>query len=413
MDYQVFTLPNGIRLLYKPYESTITHACIIINTGSRDEPEGKDGLAHFIEHLLFKRTEKRSTNQILNYLEAVGGDLNAYTTKEYTCIHASFLKQYLGRAFDLFEDLVFHSTFPEKEMDKEKSVILDEIASYQDQPEEAIQDDFEDMLFKGHALGRNILGTPASVEALKVDDIRSFISSGYNTEDIVIGVSGGYSFKELTKLFSRYFSEVPHHSGTLNRTPPVCHAGTNRVQKPIAQTHCVLGSGAYSFHDQNKTGLMLLNNILGGSGMSSLLNLTIREKYGIAYTIESNYTPFSDTGIFTIYFGTDAEKTEKALSLVHKQLKQLREGGVKGTVLDRAKKKFNGLIALGEDNRLSLIIAMAKSLVDYGRVDTLEEVFARVNRVSESGISDIANEIFDPAQLSTLLFEPGDEMEAN
>jgi len=409
MDYQVFTLPNGIRLLYKPSESSITHACIVINAGSRDEPESKDGLAHFIEHLLFKRTERRSTRQILNYLEDIGGDLNAYTTKEYTCIHASFLNPYLSRALDLFEDLVFHSAFPVKEIEKEKSVILDEIASYQDQPEEAIQDDFEDMLFAGHALGRNILGTSESVKGLHREDVFSFLSSCYNTEEIVIGVSGNYDFKKLTRAFSKYYNGIPHNRITLQRNAPQHKAETKRVEKAIAQTHCVLGNHAYSIHHPHKTGLLLLNNILGGSGMSSVLNLTIREKYGIAYTIESNYTPLSDSGIFSIYFGTDAEKAEKALSLVNKQLKLLRENKMTDLTLERAKKKFNGLVALAEDNRLGVIIAMAKSLIDYSKVDSLNEVFEKVNNVTSLQLLEIANEICSPAAMSTLIFEPENE----
>ncbi len=410
MDYHVFTLPSGLRLLYKPSESSVTHACILINAGSRNEPEGKDGLAHFIEHLLFKRTAKRSTGQILNYLESVGGDLNAYTTKEYTCIHASFLNPFLKRAFDLFGDLVFHSTFPLSEMEKEKSVILDEIASYQDQPEEAIQDDFEDLIFAGHALGRNILGTAASVESLQQADIFSFLSSSYNTEEIVVGVSGKYNFKELTRTFTKYYSAVPHNRPVVHhQSPPQYQSKTVRLEKTIAQTHCVLGTRAYSVYHKHKTGLLLLNNILGGNGMTSMLNLTIREKYGIAYTIESNYTPFSDTGIFSIYLGTDEEKAEKAIRLVHKQLKLLRENKMGELALGRAKKKLNGFIALGEDNRMGLIIAMAKNLIDYNRSDSLEEVFERVNRVTSAQLLEIANEILDPSAISMLIFEPGGE----
>ncbi|WP_374166244.1 M16 family metallopeptidase [Arcticibacter sp. MXS-1] len=410
MDHQVFTLPNGIRLLYHRTESTITHSCIVINTGSRDEPDGKDGLAHFIEHLLFKQTEKRSTKQILNYIESVGGDLNAYTTKEYTCIHASFLSPYLSRAFDLFEDIVFHSTFPEKEMDKEKSVILDEIASYEDQPEEAIQDDFEDMMFEGHSLGRNILGTSESVMALRKEDVTSFLTAGYCPGQIVIGVSGSYPIHVLEHHFQKYFGHILPRPNAVRRTPPALYTSNRRVKKPIAQCHCVLGTQAYSLHDERKTGLMLLNNILGGSGMSSVLNLTVREKYGIAYTIESNYTPLCDTGIFSIYFGTDAGKAERALALIQKQLRRFREDGLNSRTLEMAKKKFNGLIALGEDNRLSLIIAMTKSLIDYDRVDTLAEVFSRVNAVTPEQISAIAEEVFDPERLSVLMFEPeGDQ----
>lgn len=406
MDYQLFTLPNGIRLIHKPSDSAVSHACIVINAGSRDEPIGKDGLAHFIEHLLFKQTEKRGTRQILNYLEAVGGDLNAYTTKEYTCIHASFLNPFLDRSLDLFEDIIFHSIFPQSEIDKEKGVVLDEIASYQDQPEEAIMDDFEDCIFKGHALGRNILGIVDSVDKLTRPDILSFLKTSYSTEGIVVGISGNYDFKRLCYLFTKYFGAIPHSAALNNRTP-VPYSIVNRVEeKSISQVHCIIGNQAYSIHDKRKNGFTLLNNMLGGFGMASLLNLNIREKHGIAYTIESSYVPFSDTGVFSIYFGTDIEKKEKALSLIHKQLKSLREKGISPMSLEKAKKKFNGMVALGEDNRLSLIIAMSKSILDYGRVDTLEEVFARINVVTVSEIADIANEILDPVSLSMLMFQP-------
>lgn len=408
MDYEVFTLPNGIRLLFKPSTSSVSHACIVINTGSRDEPEGKDGLAHFIEHLLFKKTEKRSTGQILNYLEAVGGDLNAYTTKEYTCIHASILNPYLRKALDLFEDLVFHSLFPVKEMDKEKGVILDEIASYQDQPEEAIQDDFEDLLFSGHTLGRNILGTPESVLAFEQQDIFSFLKANYNTEEIVIGVNGNYTSKEISRLFTSIFERVPANLNKPVRTAPGYTPITRSVERAIAQTHCVIGNQAYSIHDEKKTGLLLLNNILGGNGMSSILNLTIREKYGIAYTIESNFTPMCDSGIFSIYFGTDAEKSDRALKLVHKQLRLLRENRMSDITLERAKKKINGQIALGEDNRMGLIIGMCKSLIDHQRAESLEEIFARINAITPDHLLEIANEIFDPTRISTLTFVPNE-----
>ncbi|MBC8053578.1 MAG: insulinase family protein [Sphingobacteriaceae bacterium] len=409
MDYQVFTLPNGIRLLHKPTTSLLSHACIIINAGSRDEAQGKDGLAHFIEHLLFKRTKKRSTNQILNRLELVGGDLNAYTTKEYTCIHASFLNPYLERAIELFQDLVFHSVFPPDELDKEKSVILDEIASYQDQPEEAIQDDFEDILFARHHLGRNILGTSDSVKDLQRPDILNFLKANYNTHEIVIGVLGNYDFKKLCKTFTKIYGSLPENKVSLNRRPVTDYNPEGKtVAKTIAQTHCVIGNQAYSIHHQNKTGLLLLNNLLGGTGMSSRLNLQIREKYGIAYTIESNYTAFSDTGIFSIYFGTDAEKAARATALVYKELKKLRENKLSAVALRQAKQKFTGLIALGEENRIGLIISMSKSLTDYGRADTLEEIYTKVNAVTAEQVLEIANEIFEPSKLTTLIFEPSE-----
>lgn len=407
MEYQVFTLPNGIRLLFKPVATTVTHTCIIINAGSRDEAAGKDGLAHFIEHLLFKQTEKRNTRQILNYLESVGGDLNAYTTKEYTCIHASILNPYLNRALDLFEDLVFHSTFPEDEMDKEKGVILDEIASYQDQPEEAIQDDFEDLIYAGHNLGRNILGTEETVNKLRRNDLTQFLQQNYNTEEIAIGVMGDYNFKKLIALFTQIFSAVPHNTNQKQRKSIDSYTpALKREAKSINQTHCVMGNLAYSIHDHKRTALSLLNNILGGNSMSSRLNLEIREKHGIAYTIESNYLAFSDTGFFSIYFGTDEEKAAKAMSLVNKELKKLRDSKLTASTLEKAKKKFTGQIALAEENRLNLIITMTKCLIDYGKADTLEEVFGKINGVSSELILEIANEVFDPEKLTTLIFEP-------
>jgi predicted Zn-dependent peptidase len=408
-DYQVHTLPNGIRLLYKNYPSTITHCCFVVNAGSRDEPENKEGIAHFIEHLLFKETTRRSTNQILNRLELVGADLNAYTTKEYTCVHASFLKQHLERAVDLFEDILFHSTFPDEEIEKERGVILDEIASYLDQPEEAIQDDFEELMFKGHALGNNILGTPETVKAFDKSDIHNFIASNYNTAEMVFAVLGDYDFKKLIKLCEKYLGVVNSNYYTKSRIKPnLINYTKSIVHKPISQTHCMIGNQAYSSSHPYKSGLLLVNNLLGGMGMSSRLNLEIREKHGIAYTIESNYTPFTDTGIFSIYFGTDAEKAEKAMRLVQKELKKLRDNKLGTLQLHQAKQKFIGQIALAEENRMGLIISMAKSLLDFNGIDSLEQVFEKINAVTAEEALEISNDIFDDKRLATLVFEPKD-----
>jgi len=407
MDYQVHQLQNGIRVLHKPSPSNISHACIIINAGSRDEDQAKDGLAHFIEHLLFKQTEKRNTNQILNRLELVGADLNAYTTKEYTCVHASFLKPHLERSLDLFEDILFHSVFPEEEMNKEKEVILDEISSYQDQPDEAINDDFEDLLFEGHPLGRNILGTPESVKGFKKKDIELFMKSNYRTDEIIIGIFGDYDFKTVIRISEKLYGKVPANLTERVRQKIGTYTPKHSIfSKPINQAHCVSGNRSYSFHQKHRTAFLLLNNLLGGTGMSSRLNLEIREKYGIAYTIESNYTPMSDSGIFSIYFGTDTEKTEKAIKLLEKELKKLRDQKLGPVQLQQAKHKFIGQIALGEENRMGLIISMSKSLLDFNRVDSLEEVFAKINKVTAPQLLEIANEMFDPTQLSSLIFNP-------
>ena len=407
MDYQVHQLQNGIRILHKPSPSNISHACIIINAGSRDEGQAKDGLAHFIEHLLFKQTEKRNTNQILNRLELVGADLNAYTTKEYTCVHASFLKPHLERSLDLFEDILFHSVFPEEEMNKEKEVILDEISSYQDQPDEAINDDFEDLLFEGHPLGRNILGTPESVKSFNKKDIQLFMKSNYRTDEIIIGIFGDYDFKTVIRISEKLYGKIPANLPARVREKVGPYTPKKNIfSKPINQAHCVIGNQSYSFHHKHRTAFLLLNNLLGGTGMSSRLNLEIREKYGIAYTIESNYTPMSDSGIFSIYFGTDSEKTEKAIKLLEKELKKLRDQKLGPIQLQQAKHKFIGQIALGEENRMGLIISMSKSLLDFNRVDSLEEVFAKINTVTAPQLLEIANEMFDPKQLSSLIFNP-------
>ena len=407
MEYNVHTLRNGIRILHVPSASAIAHACILIHSGSRDEEDAQMGLAHFIEHLIFKRTEKRSTNQILNRLESVGADLNAYTTKEYTCIHASFLQPYVDRTLELFNDIVFHSVFPTDELDKEKGVILDEITSYLDQPEEAINDDFEDMLFANHSLGRNILGTPETVTSLNQSHIKQFIKNNYRTDQIIVAVLGNYSLAKLVKIGEKYFSDVPENSSASKRVVPVKNLPQQiRVNKQIMQAHSMLGTQTYSLHHPYKAGLLLLNNILGGNGMSSILNLQIREKYGIAYTIESNYSPLSDTGIFALYFGTDKEKVDRATALIFKEFKKIRSTKMSELQLQKAKNKFIGQIALGEENRIGLIISMAKSLIDYQKIDDLETVFNKIRTVSIEDMDSIANEVLDEKSLSSLTFYP-------
>ena len=407
MEGELIHLANGIRVVLHQVASPVSHACMLVNAGARDEEKGQYGLAHFIEHLLFKRTEKRSTSQILNRLEAVGGDLNAYTTKEYTCVHASFLSPYLKRTLDLFEDLFFHSVFPEDEMEKEKGVILDEMASYLDSPEEAIMDDFEDVVFEGHGLGHNILGTAEDLQALSKADINRFIQQTYNTHEIVIGISGNYTVKRVRQLAERILGDLPENNTRKERlTPSTATSKQITQKKTINQEHHVIGTRAYGVHDDHKVGLLLLNNLLGGMGMSSRLNLVVREKHGIAYTIESNYTPYSDTGLFYIYFGTDEEKSAKAHRLIMRELKKLREHALGVTQLYQAKQKFKGQIALAEENRMSLIISMAKNLQDYGRVQTLEELFGQIDAVDASKVLRIANDILDERRLSALRLVP-------
>lgn len=406
-EYSLIQLENGIRLLLHRQASPITHCCMIVHSGSRLEEEGKFGVAHFIEHLLFKRTERRSTNQILNRLEQVGGDLNAYTTKEYTCIHASFLKPHLERALDLFEDVLFHSTFPESEMEKEKGVILDEIASYLDSPEESIMDDFEDILFKGSGLGHNILGLETDLQSLSREDVLRFIQTTYNTDQIVIGIAGDYTEAQIQRLGNKIFGRIVSNTADTPKDRVLSQKGQHLVvPKPINQAHYMLGSQTFGYFDDRKTAMLLLNNMLGGMGMSSILNLGIREKHGIAYSIESNFTMYSDVGSFSIYLGTDDEKLPKAKKLVRRELEKLRQQAISIGQLQRAKNKFKGQIALAEESRMNMIIAEAKNIVDYGRIISLEEVFSKIDAVTSDDLLALASEFFDPTALNSLSFIP-------
>ncbi|MCI0921483.1 M16 family metallopeptidase [Sphingobacterium rhinopitheci] len=408
-EYSLIQLDNGIRILLHYQNSTITHSCMIVNAGSRYEDPGNFGVAHFIEHLLFKRTTRRSTNQILNRLEEVGGDLNAYTTKEYTCIHASFLKPHLERALDLFEDVLFHSTFPENEMEKEKSVILDEIASYLDSPEESIMDDFEDLLFKDSGLGHNILGLEDDLNKMNREAINKFMLQNYNTNEIIVAIAGDYTEAQVKRLADKIFAGIPANNTAKVPQNVAWNGGFDTVvEKPINQAHYMIGAQTFGIYDDQKTAMLLLNNMLGGIGMSSILNLGIREKYGIAYTIESNLTLYSDTGSFSIYLGTDEEKLKKAISLVHKELNKLKETPFSETQLRKAKEKFKGQIALAEENRMSMIIAEAKNIIDYGRIMSLQDVFNKIDTIQVKELSDLSNRFLDPKNLLSLAFVPED-----
>ncbi len=383
---------------------------MIVNAGAKDEQEGKYGVAHFIEHLLFKRTERRSTNQILNRLEQVGGDLNAYTTKEYTCLHASFLNPHLERALDLFEDVLFHSTFPANEVEKEKGVILDEMASYLDSPEESIMDDFEDLLFKGTGLGHNILGLEDDLKSLQKDDVLDFMQKNYDTNEIVIAIGGNYSLAQVERLGNKIFGKLK--SNTRAKQDKVSFENVSQqivIEKPINQAHYMLGVKTFGIYDERKTAMLLLNNMLGGFGMSSILNLGIREKYGIAYTIESNFTMYTDTGHFNIYLGTDEEKLKKAVSLVFKELNKLKQAPISAYQLKQAKQKFKGQIALAEESRMSMIIAEAKNLIDYGKVIPLQDVFDKIDAVTTEDILDLSQTFFDESKLTSLSFVPEEE----
>lgn len=407
MFLHTVALPNGIRLVHQEIPTPVAHCGLFVDAGSRDEPEAGHGIAHFIEHTIFKGTKKRTVFQILNRLENVGADLNAFTGKEETCIYASFLNIYYERALDLFQDIFFNSTFPDKELSKEKQVVADEIRSYRDTPAEKIFDDFEDLIFAGHSLGRNILGTEKSIRKISGQDILDFIRLNYNLDGVVIASSGDIPFPRLVKLVARYFSDTPQRGVRNPRLPFTNYLPFHQVlKKKVFQVHCLLGAPAYPFQDDRRTALALLNNMLGGPVMNSRLSLSLRERNGLTYHNESNYTPYSDSGAITIYFSTEAARYEKALSVVYKELNKLRSELLTTLQLHTIRKQLIGQLAIAQESNLSNMLSFGKSFLFQDRFDSLETIINKIEGVTASGLRDISNEIFDPGRLSMLTYVP-------
>lgn len=406
MEYFSALLPNGIRLVHQYVDSPVSHCGIIINTGSRDEEPHDQGMAHFIEHTIFKGTLKRKSFHILSRLEDVGGEMNAYTTKEETAIHASFLTEYYPRTIELFSDILINSTFPDQELKKEKDVIIDEINSYNDSPSELIFDDFEELIFEGHPIGRNILGTPENVKAFTREDIQGFMAGNYNTDQMVICSVGKITGKRFFYLAERYFGIFPVNLRTFHR--PAFNGYTPRfktIEKETFQAHCVIGGLAYDVFNTSRIGLGLLNSILGGQSGNSRLNLALRERNGIAYNLESSYTAYSDTGTLTIYFGTDKENLDKAISLIKREIKILQTKLLGDIQLSKAKKQLVGQLAMSQENHEDLMLTLGKSIMIYNKMEGLEVVYKKINAMTSSQIRDIANEILDFDKLSVLIYK--------
>jgi predicted Zn-dependent peptidase len=407
MQYFTHTLSNGIRLVHKPVDSLVAHCGITINAGSRDELPAEQGMAHFIEHLIFKGTGKRKAYHVLSHMENVGGEINAYTGKEDTCIYSSFMHIHYARCLDLISDIVFGSSFPEKEIEKEKDIVIDEINSYKDSPGEQIFDDFDGLIFKDHPLGNNILGTPRHLKRFRKNHILNFLQRNYVTHEMVISSVGKIDFQKLIKLAERYFGPLPATGRTLAREKlNGYHAETRHVKRRNHQVHCVIGNRAYSADDDKKTALVLLNNILGGPGLNSRLNMAVREKHGLCYNIESHYQPYSDTGMFSIYLGTDHEFIDKAVVLVLRELERLREKRLGSLQLKRAKLQLQGQVAISFESNLNEMLSLGKSIILYNKIDSLEQINQKIEKVTASELLDVANEVIDPARLSMLMYKP-------
>ena len=403
-DFHIYTLSNGIRVVHLPLRGKIAHLGLMIEAGTRDELPEQNGLAHFIEHALFKGTEKRKTYHILSRLDRVGGELNAYTGKEDTTIHASFLKQYLDRAAEIISDIVFHSTFPEHEITKEKEVILDEIMSYRDTPSELIFDEFDEMAFGNHPLAMPVLGTAESVGQLNRDHIRAFIDEHYTTERMVLCVAGEVTKKKLLHILEQRFGQVPANSGNTRKRTEIAYTPFHKtIDRDTHQLHLLMGNMAYDLHHPNKTACNLVNNLLGGPGLNSILNLEVREKYGIAYNIESNYQPYSDAGILTIYLGTDPEQLAKSKRLIAGILKRLRTRKLGVLQLHLAKKQLIGHIALAQENNINHMLSLGKSLLVYDKIDSDEEVERRIQQVTAEEVLEVSETLFGE-DLSELVY---------
>ena len=404
--FNQYTLPNGMRIIHEPSASKVAYCGFAVDAGTRDELENEQGMAHFVEHLIFKGTAKRKAWHILNRMENVGGDLNAYTNKEETVIYSAFLTEHFGRAFELLVDIVFHSTFPQREIEKETEVIIDEIQSYEDNPSELIFDDFEDLIFRGHPLGRNILGNPEQLKQFRSEDAAAFTARFYHPNNMVFFVLGNLSFKKVVLMAKKLLADIPatpvHYGRTL---PPLYVPEHLVVHKDTHQAHVMIGSRGYNAYDDKRTALYLLNNVLGGPGMNSVLNVSLREKRGYVYTVESSVTSYTDTGLFTVYFGTDHRYAQRCIDLVKRELKRVREQRLSAAKLAAAKRQFMGQIEVSTDHSENVALALGKSFLRYGRFDSLEEIASLMERITANDILEVANELLSEDRLSMLIYE--------
>ena len=406
--YQTHTLTNGLRIIHATSPTNVVYCGYAVDAGTRDEREDEQGMAHFVEHLIFKGTQKRRAWHILNRMENVGGDLNAYTNKEETVIYSAFLKEHFGRAAELLTDIVFFSTFPQHEIDKEVEVIIDEIQSYEDSPAELIFDDFEELIFPDHPLGRNILGKPDLLRGFQSANALNFTNRYYRPDNMVFFFQGDVDFKKVVRTMEKLTSTITftdNHSDYV-RTQPLPYTPANlTLNKDTHQAHIMIGGRGYNAYDERRTGLYLLNNILGGPGMNSWLNVSLREKKGLVYNVESNLTSYTDTGTFCIYFGCDLEDADYCVSLVHKELKKLCDKPLTPSQLAAAKKQIIGQIGVASDNFENNALDMAKCFLHYGRFEEREEVFRRIEALTSLQLQDIANEVFTESYLSTLSYK--------
>ena len=407
-EYELIELPNGIRVIHKQVtDSKIAHVGVMFDMGSRDELEDEQGLAHFWEHMVFKGTKKRKAFHIINRLESLGGELNAYTTKEKICFYSAVLQNHLDKSVELLADITFNSTFPEKQIYKERMVILEEMAMYRDSPEDAIQDEFDELIFPNHSLGKNILGTEQTVSSFSRSHFQSFLQRNLNTEKIIISSVGNYTTSKLMRLVRKHFGGIPHKNGTPERHWVESYAPTNReLKKPITQAHFAMGKPAFSIRDKKRIPFFFLINLLGGSGMNSKLNLSLREKHGLVYGVDASYSPFLDTGQLGIYFATDAKQLKKAKRLLCKEIELLKKKPLGELQLHKAKQQIKGQLAMSEENKNTFMLMMAKSMLDVNKVPDINTMFKKIDKLKATQLQDLAVETLNIEQMSSLTYLP-------
>ena len=406
MEFLTKRFINGIRLLHIPATGPVAHLAVYINTGTRDEEEKQGGIAHFIEHTIFKGTRKRKAYHVITRLESVGGELNAFTSKEETCLFATFLTEHFSRALDLVSDIIANPTFPEKELKKEKDVILDEINSYKDNPSEEIYDVLEENVFHGHALGKNILGNPDDIVKFTREHVLSFIGKNYTGGNIVVCISGNLNFNKICHQVEKLFESIPaDNPGRVRQAFSAYQPFALNLSRTTYQTHCMIGNLAYNRRDSKRFPMYLLNNILGGPAMNSRLNLAVRERHGFAYSVESAFLPYTDSGIFSIYIGTDNVNLQKSLALISKEMDKLRTVKLTSLQLNQAKKQLIGQIEIANESHLNYLMASGKTFLHDDRLYRPDEIRKRIEAVTGEEIMEVAQEIFSPGKLSMLIFQ--------
>jgi len=405
-SFQVRTLNNGIRVVHQPVNnSKIVHCGFTLDVGSRDEKPHQVGIAHFWEHMAFKGTEKRKAYHILNRLDSVGGELNAYTTKEKIFFHASVLEPHFERAIDLLTDITFNSNFPEKQIQKERQVILEEMAMYADSPEDAIQDEFDEIIFSDHPLGNNILGTQKSLKSFTREDFLSFLDENIDTERIVFSVVGDIKERKLNRLIDKYLYNIPHKTRQRDRLLfDQYKPKTKNIKKEISQAQCAIGTTAFPIHHPKRLPFFMLTNILGGPGMNTRLNMALREKHGFVYAIDAGYHPFIDTALFSIFFGTDPGQLNRSINLVKKELQKLQKTKLGSLQLHVAKEQLMGQLAMAEENNMSFMLMLGRSLLDKDNIESIDEIFSQIKKITSDELRDIANEVWNEENLSILTY---------